>query len=315
MKNVFLIFFLSVTFTYSQNFGCTDSLAKNYNSNATINNGSCKYNPTKIKTESTQKLSDSILETSGLIAFNNLFWTHNDDHDTTIYGLDSNGKIQKKIKLEKVKNTDWEEISQDSSYIYIGDFGNNYQGNRKDLHILRIEKESFLLNKPQIDTISFSYSNQTDFTIQKENTTNFDCEALVVSQDKIYLFTKQWTQKKTSVYELPKTPGNYMAQFKETLNVNGLITGGTQIENKIILCGYSKTLMPFVYIISNDKNYVFLNANKRKIKLSLPFHQIEGIATFDRKLFYLTNESLVRKPFLNVTQEIHSVDLRSYLNP
>jgi hypothetical protein len=148
-------------------------------------------------------LNDSLNETSGLIVFDSLFWTHNDDHDTTIYGMDSKGKIQKKIKLEKVNNNDWEEISQDSSYIYIGDFGNNFQGNRKNLHLLRIEKKSFLLNKPLIDTISFSYSNQTDFSIQKENSTNFDCEAFVVSQDSIYLFSKQWSEKKTSVYVLP----------------------------------------------------------------------------------------------------------------
>lgn len=315
MKKAILFFFLILTSTYGQISGCTDSLAKNFNPNATINDGSCKYNFTKIKTESTQKLSDSILETSGLIAFDNLLWTHNDDHDTTIYGLDSNGKIQKKIKLEKVKNNDWEEISQDSSYIYIGDFGNNYQGNRKDLHILRIEKKSFLLNKPQIDTIAFSYSNQTDFNIQKENTTNFDCEAFIISKDSIYLFSKQWTQKKTSLYVLPKSPGKHIAQFKETLDVDGLITGATLLTSGkgIVLCGYSKLLQPFLYLLYDYKNNDFSSGNKRKIKLSLPFHQIEAIATFDEKTFYLTNESFTRKPFLNIPQQIHSVDLCSYL--
>lgn len=315
MKKAILFFFLILTSTYGQISGCNDSLAKNFNPNATLNDGSCKYYPTKIKTESTQKLSDSILETSGLIAFDNLLWTHNDDHDTTIYGLDSNGKIQKKIKLEKVKNNDWEEISQDSSYIYIGDFGNNYQGNRKDLHILRVEKKSFLLNKPQIDTIAFSYSNQTDFNIQKENTTNFDCEAFIILKDSIYLFSKQWTQKKTSLYVLPKTPGKHIAQFKETLDVDGLITGATLLTSGkgIVLCGYSKMLQPFLFLLYNYKNNDFSTGNQRKIKLSLPFHQIEAIATFDEKTFYLTNESFIRKPFLNIPQQIHSVDLSSYL--
>ena len=202
MKNTILFFFLFVTTTYSQISGCTDSLASNFNPNATNNNGNCQYKFTKIKPQSSLKLSDTLIETSGLIAFDNLFWTHNDDHDTRIYGLDSNGKIQKKINLEKVKNNDWEEISQDNTFIYIGDFGNNYRGNRTDLHILRIEKNSFLSNNPVIDSISFSYSNQTDLTLQKENTTDFDCEAFVVSNDSIYLFTKQWTTKKTSVYVL-----------------------------------------------------------------------------------------------------------------
>ena len=315
MKKAILFFLLFINSIYGQNTGCTDALAKNFDPNATINNGSCLYNSTKIKPIISQKLSDSLRETSGLIAFDNLLWTHNDDHDTTIYGLDSNGNIQKKIKLEKVKNNDWEEISQDSSYLYIGDFGNNYRGNRRDLHILRIEKKSFLSNKPVIDTIAFSYSNQTDFSLQKKNTTDFDCEAFVVSQDRIYLFSKQWTQTKTSVYVLPKTPGKHIAQLKTTLNVEGLITGVTLLssEKGIVLCGYSKMLQPFLYLLYDYKNNDFSTGNQRKIKLSLPFHQIEGIATFDGKRFYLTNESFIRKPFLNVSQQMHSVDLSLYL--
>jgi hypothetical protein len=317
MKKIFVLFFLILTSTYGQISGCTDSLAKNFNPNATNNDGSCLYASAKIKPKTSQKLNDSLLETSGLIAFDHLLWTHNDDHDNTIYGLDSNGKIQKKIKLEKVKNNDWEEISQDSSYIYIGDFGNNFQGNRKDLHLLRIEKKSFLSNNPVIDTISFSYSNQKDFSIQKENSTDFDCEAFIVSKESIYLFSKQWNHKKTSIYVLPKTPGNHIAEFKETINVDGLITGATLVASGkgIVLCGYSKMLQPFLYLLNEYKNNDFSTGNKRKIKLSLPFHQIEGITTEDGKLFYLTNESLIRKPFLNVPQQIHTVDLSSYLKP
>jgi hypothetical protein len=315
MKKVLFFFLLIFTSAYSQISGCPDSLAKNFNPNATENDGSCLYNSSKIRPESSRKLSDTLMETSGLMAFNNLLWTHNDDHDTTLYGMDSTGKIQRKINLNKVKNNDWEEISQDSTYIYLGDFGNNYRGNRTDLQILRIEKNSLLLNNPVVDTISFSYSNQTDFTVQRENSTDFDCEAFVILQDSIYLFTKQWSQNKTTVYVLPKIPGNHIAQLKKTLNVAGLITGATALPSRkgIVLCGYSKTLQPFLYLLQDYKNNEFSAGNQRKIKLSLPFHQIEGIATFDGKLFYLSNESFVRKPFLNVPQQIHSVDLSLYL--
>jgi len=317
MKKAILFFLLFITSTYGQIPGCTDALAKNFDPNATSNDGSCIYASVKIKPKTSRKLSDSLRETSGLITFDHLFWTHNDDHDTTIYGLDSNGKIQKKVQLEKVKNNDWEEISQDSSYIYIGDFGNNFQGNQKDLHLLRIEKKSFLLDKPVMDTISFSYSNQTDFGIQKENSTDFDCEAFVVSKDSIYLFSKQWSQNKTTVYVLPKIPGKHIAQLKQTLDVEGLITGATLLASGkgIVLCGYSKMLQPFLYLLQDYKNNDFSMGNKRKIRLSLPFHQIEGIATEDGKLFYLTNESFIRKPFLNVSQQMHSVDLSEYLKP
>ena len=315
MKKLLIFFFFILTSTYGQISGCTDALAKNFNPNAANNDGSCRYASAKIKTKTSIKLEDSLRETSGLMAFDNLLWTHNDDHDPTIYGLDSNGKIQKKIRLEKVKNNDWEDISQDSTHIYIGDFGNNFQGNRKNLHLLRIEKKSFLLNKPLIDTISFSYSNQTDFGIQKENSTDFDCEAFVVSRDSIYLFAKQWNQKKTSVYVLPKIPGKYTAKLKETLDVSGLITGATLLVSGkgIVLCGYSRMLQPFLYLLYDYKNNDFSAGNKRKIKLSLPFYQIEGISTFDGKLFYLTNESFIRNPFANTPQQMHSVDLSSCL--
>lgn len=315
MKKSFILFFLILTSSYGQISGCTDALANNFNPNATNNDGSCIYASAKVKTKTSVKLEDSLMETSGLMAFDNLLWTHNDDHDNTIYGLDFSGKIQKKVKLEKVKNNDWEEISQDSSYIYVGDFGNNFQGNRKNLHLLRIEKKSFLSNKPLIDTISFSYSNQTDFGIQKENSTNFDCEAFVVSRDSIYLFAKQWSQKKTSIYVLPKIPGKYSAKLKETLDVSGLITGATLLASGkgIVLCGYSGMLQPFLYLLYDYKNNDFLAGNKRKIKLSLPFYQIEGIESLDGKLFYLTNESFIKRPIIKIPPQIHTVDLSSFL--
>jgi hypothetical protein len=168
-----------------------------------------------------------------------------------------------------------------------------------------------------IDTISFSYSNQTDFSIQKQNTTDFDCEAFVVSKDSIYLFSKQWNSNKTSIYTVPKTSGKHIAQLKETLNVEGLVTGATLLPSGkgIVLCGYSKMLQPFLYLLYDYKNNDFSAGNKRKIKLSLPFYQIEGIATFDGKLFYLTNESFIKKPFANIPQQIHTFDLSSYLTP
>lgn len=316
MKKAFLLLFLfSISQIYSQISGCTDPISKNYNPLATVNDGSCKYKSAKIKPIFTTKLGNSIIETSGLIAFDNLLWTHNDDTDTNIYGLDTLGNIKKKIKLEKVINLDWEEISQDNDYIYVGDFGNNYQGNRTDLHILRIEKESFLLNKPIIDTIAFSYSNQIDFSAQKSNTTDFDCEAFIVSKDSIYLFTKQWTSAKTSIYSLPKQAGNHIAQFKETLDTKALVTGATYLEDKkrIALCGYSKMGKTFIYLLYDFKNHDFLSGNKRKLKLKLPFHQIEGITTKDGNLFYLSNELFIKKPVANNPQQLHYFDLSKYL--
>ncbi|WP_456313317.1 hypothetical protein [Pseudomonas shirazensis] len=316
MKTLPFYLFLIFSSTYVQINGCMDSLAKNYDQKAIENDGSCLYKNLKVKPQYSVNLSDSIKETSGLILFENSLWTHNDDHDKTIYKLDSLGKIQKKIVLNNVTNNDWEEISQDSSHLYIGDFGNNYSGNRKNLKILKIEKKSFLEGNPIIENISFTYSDQADFNLRKPNTTNFDCEAFIVSKDSIYLFTKQWKSSKTNIYALSKQPGNHSAKFKDSLDVKGLVTGATYLEDKrlIALCGYSKMGKTFIYLLYDFKNHDFLSGNKRKIDLKLSFHQVEGIATKDGLHYYITNESLVRKPVLNIPQQIHHFDLSSLLN-
>lgn len=317
MKEFIFFFFFFTTTMYCQITGCTDPLSKSYDSNATLNDGSCLYEKIKLKPEYSKKLNDSVKETSGIISFENLLWTHNDDFDKTIYGLDSLGKIKKKIILKSATNHDWEEISQDSSYVYIGDFGNNYAGNRTDLKILKIEKKSFLKGNPIIETIFFNYSDQTDFSPKKPNTTDFDCEAFIVTKDSIYLFTKQWKSSKTSIYTLPNKSGNHKAQLKGTFDTKGLVTGATYLEPKklIALCGYSTKGRTFIYLLFDFKSHDFLSGNKRRVSLKLSFHQIEGITTDDGLHYYLTNEALIRKPFLNVQQQVHYFDLSSILSP
>lgn len=316
MKIIALLIILFTVPTYAQIAGCTDPLSKNYNPLATANDGSCKYHSIKLKATYSKLLPENLNESSGLLFYNYLLWTFNDNTDTALYAIDSIGNNKQKILLKKAVNKDWEEISQDSSYIYIGDFGNNVSGNRQDLHILRIQKNTLESINKKIDTISFSYSNQTDFTALKSNKTHFDCEAFIVTKDSIYLFTKQWKDSKTSVYALPKTPGNHIAQFKETYRVKGLITGATYSpeQNTIALCGYSKTLQPFIYLLYNYNEGNFFNGNKRKIKLKLPFHQVEGIATQDGLHYYLTNEKFTKKPFIDTAHKIHQFDLSPFLS-
>ena len=130
------------------------------------------------------------------------------------------------------------------------------------------------------------------------------------------MFTKQWKSSKTSIYKLPNQPGNHVAQLTDTFNTKGLVTGATYLESKklIVLCGYSKLGSPFLYLLYNYKNTDFLSGNKRRIDLKLPFHQIEAITTKDGLHYYLTNEALVRKPILNVLQQIHCIDLSSILS-
>lgn len=317
-KGIVFIFLLLVhKNSTAQISGCTDPLATNYNPNATKNNGSCVYADTSVAPYSSFNLDAKVIETSGLIKWNNHIWTHNDNDDIKLYALDTiDGSITQSVTLTNTYNTDWEEISQDANYVYVGDFGNNATGVRQNLRIFRIDKNSLLNNTPLVDTIKFSYSNQTNFNPNRANKTDFDCEAFVVSSDSIYLFTKQWLSNQTSLYVLPKTPGTYSARLKDSLNVQGLITGATYLESKrlIALCGYSSLLQPFLYLLYDFKGDDFFAANKRKIALSLPFHQIEGIASSDGLKYFLSNEYFSKGSFVNVNQKMHTLDMSDFLD-
>lgn len=316
MKKIFLLVLLFTICTLqAQISGCTDPLSKNYNPAATVNDGSCAYVSVKIKPKYSVKLNALLKETSSLIQSDSLLWTSNDNTETVLYGMNAKGVIQNKIQLKNVTNTDWEEISQDSDYFYIGDFGNNLTGNRKDLQILRIEKKSLNAEKQKIDTLSFSYSNQKNFKTNKVNSTNFDCEAFIVSGENIYLFTKQWKEKKTSVYQIPKIPGKHIAQLKESYNVDGLVTSATFLPGKklLVLAGYSRFLSPFMYLFYDYNGSDFFSGNKRKINISMPLHQVEGITTQDGLHYYLTNENFSRRPIITVSQKLHHFDLSAFL--
>jgi hypothetical protein len=260
-------------------------------------------------------LDKKLPETSGLVFFNNWLWTHNDDTDTNLYALDpDNGNIVETFALPNVTNTDWEEIAQDATHLFVGDFGNNGHGNRRDLHILKIEKKSLLAHHPVIETIAFSYPNQT-FGDSKSRKNNFDCEAFITTRDSIYLFTKERKSKKTTVYALPKLAGNYLAHPKESFNIKGLVTGATYLEDKKImaLCGYTQNGNPFVDLFYDFEAHSFFSGKNKKIKLKPRFHQIEGIATKDGLHYFVSSEA-IKTALINRTQALYKFDFSAFLN-
>jgi hypothetical protein len=317
---VFIIGLLLSGCVAAQVPGCTDQMATNYNPLATANDGSCTYPPVTKSPVASHDLPDELAETSGLsLAFGDLF-TINDNSDNLIYHIGTtNGNIIQTYPLTGISNIDWEEIAHDDQYIYIGDFGNNVNGNRTDLRIYRVSRTSLLNQTPVVDTISFSYSDQTSLAPAGGNNTDFDCEAFWIIGDSIYLATKQWISQKTGIYALPKTPGNYIANLKATLDVDGLVTGATAIvagPNRLVtLCGYNTLLQPFLYLLYDFQETDFLGGNKRKISIALPFHQIEGITSSDGLKYYLSNEKFVQGSVVNIKQKLHHFDLNDLLLP
>jgi len=319
MKRMALLFFLwfplFLDACNSSTKGCTDTLANNLELEAVENDGSCTYDEVWLTPVKSMALAGSLNETSGLLFWEGKLWTHNDNADTRIYALDAaSAVIQEEYFLEGVKNINWEDLDQDSEYIYLGDFGNNASGNRDDLQILRIQKNSLLSGNPFIDTISFTYSDQSELTPVTFNQTEFDCEAMVVGSKNIYLFTKQWISGRTTAYTLSKQPGSHVAQKLDSFDIEGLVTGAFYMESKklLVLCAYTGVLQPFLYVFNDFQGDDFFGANKRRLNLSLPFHQVEGICSPDGLTYYISNESYVHEP-VNITQKLHVFELHPYL--
>lgn len=298
--------------------GCTDPAATNFDAFATQNDGSCIYAPASVTPFNSRNLPTSLQESSGLIISDGQFLTHNDDTDVQLYFSPMADSLNfSAAAIPNVSNIDWEDIDQDEDYFYIGDFGNNVTGNRTNLRIFRILKSS-LNGNVVVDTIQFSYSEQLEFQALPVNQTDFDCEAMIVSDSAIYLFTKEWISQSTSLYVIPKTTGTHQATLAGQLNVQGLVTGATYLKNKnlVVLCGYSTLLQPFIYLLYDFEDEDFFSGNKRKISLASPFHQVEAITTEDGLHFYLTNEYFST---LSVPARMLEVDLSDflehYLNP
>lgn len=307
--------------------GCTDPLAINYDSSAALNDGSCMYETTTIDTNVIGTLNTQTEGSSSLFYWNNGYWTYNDHNDNCLYRIDStNAAILETLCINGLNNYDTEEISQDSLYLYFGDIGNN-SGSRRDLHILRISKESMLNHTFEMDTIAFSYEDQTDFSPQPQNT-DFDCEAFIVGRDSIYLFTKQWVSTQTTIYSLPKTPGHHLARRGYTYNVNGLITGASFLPEYqlAVLCGYDydrenllTALHPFIFLLYDFQEDNFFSGNKRRIDFDYSTRaQVEAIATQNGLDYYITNEHFAASVMgfnINSPAKLMRLDLREYLLP
>lgn len=305
--------------SYAQVPGCTDPLATNFNDEATINDGSCVYPATIISYESRVQLPSVMDETSGLIFWNNKFWTHNDDTDLNLYGFSfENPEEYQTIALSGLSNIDWEELTQDDNYLYIGEFGNN-SGNRTDLKIYKISKATALAGNPQAEIISFSYEDQTDFNPPGANQTDFDAEAFIVKGDRIFIFTKEWVSRGTTVYEIPNQPGTHVAVNRGRLQIDAMVTGSVYLEQENLLAfiGYNfPNIGPtFIYLLYDFQGDDFFGGNKRMLVLRLTDfvgHQVEAITTKDGLTFYATNE-FASGSGLTIPQRMHSFDLSPFL--
>ncbi len=272
-------------------------------SSQTIHNiQNLKDNSKCLKISSFFEFPKELQETSALIYTHQYFWTINDGGNAPIlYALynpfvDSSLVHSKKdviaLRIElPVSNVDYEALASDSEYLYVGDFGNNL-GSRKDLKIYVFKVSELLDNNVKfIDTLQFEFEDQKEFEPRRLHT--FDCESMITSGENLYLFTKNWSNMKTNVYQVSKKIKYQKAIKSATMNPNFFVTDACEFKGTLFLCGYNYLGNQFIYQSNWKKG--------ETVKIDLKPAQIEGITVFRESttgelVCYLTSEKRKSQP-------------------
>lgn len=268
------------------------------------------------------ELDSSLSETSGVVFAKGKLWTHTDsDGRPEIYAIDpENGDILQTITLEGLINHDWEDIASDEFYLYIADTGNNNGGNRTDLAVYKISLDDIpmegdaVIPRDKIEVISFFYPEQGEYPDSTgSNNTPFDCEAIVVMNDTIHLFTKDWTSIQegysSAEYILPNEAHpegmKYPAQLlKHHHQVGFLVTGADNLNlEHVVLVGYQiegiGAICVRLYSDFQNNDISTGESQAKVIGTVLTAGQVEAVCFGDMsEEIYITNEYFKHNDFI-----------------
>lgn len=257
-----------------------------------------------------EELDPIVEETSGLAFINGHLWTHNDsDGEPKIYCIDTaSGQVIGTKVIAGVTNEDWEDLANDRTHIYIGNFGST----SSNLQILRIKIAD--LENPDLDTlmpriISFSYGNsdypEADFS---PTNTRFDCEAMIAKDDTIFLFSKNWIDHKTYLYAIPNKANEFHTITPiDTLQLGYLVCGADYdyTSNTVALVGYTYDVSgnipdskPNITLLKNFEGNRFFSGTVETREFSamnVKYSQMEGITFRNHERLWVTNEKYTRR--------------------
>ncbi len=237
-----------------------------------------------VKLEKEANLPGKLREISGIAHGDNdkTYYVHNDGGSKpALYKIAaSDGDIKKDIRIKDVRNRDWEDLAEDSTSIYIGDFGNN-DGSRRNLMIYKVDKRD-LDKKDEVkpDVIYFAYPHQESFFPRRKH--NYDCEAMIVYRDSLYLFSKNRGDQATDVYRLTTEPGRTIAEHVAHFDTQGLITSADILPGKtnmLALLGYQLSnhkYESFLWLFSDFHGTDFFGGRHVRLELA-PNLQTEGV--------------------------------------
>lgn len=141
----------------------------------------------------------SVKESSGIAAsrrFPGVYWTHNDSGDGPfIYAFDKRGRSRGVWRVTGATARDWEDMaagpgpSSGTSYLYIGDIGDN-QGNRSEIVVFRVPEPE--LGRGTVTKSNAAATAQSEAIRLRYPDGSHDAEALLVHPQtgNIYIITK-----------------------------------------------------------------------------------------------------------------------------
>ncbi|OGX86111.1 hypothetical protein BEN47_13495 [Hymenobacter lapidarius] len=226
---------------------------------------------------------DGVSESSGLAAGPQpgTYYSFGDNGNAAIiYQVDGTGRVTNELSIGS-KNKDWESLTRDPQGNYfIGDCGNN-NSDRRDLRLLRFKPAT----PQQVDKIEFTYADQTEFPPKKKQR-NFDCEATLWHEGKIWLFTKDQQQKSSNVYTVPDQPGQHTAQRVTSLAIPGQVTDAALSPSgrRLVLLARGE-----LFILDGNSWADILKATPRQVDLS-GTGQTEGAEFKDEKTLVISTE-------------------------
>jgi hypothetical protein len=253
-------------------------------------------------------LPPELREVSGMVRTKSgELWLLNDSHNPSdLFRYDLvQGRVAEVRRLP-VPNRDWEDLTTDTQgYLYVGDFGNNYN-RRRDLRIYRYHPQHQTL-----DSIVFDYPDQRAFPPASVTDWNFNCEAMVYFRDSLHLFSKNNFDGNfyTKHYVVPARPGRYVAELRDSLHLRNRVVTGAAITDDgttLALTGYIVKkifgFIPFtkasVFYFTDFRNGAFLRGRCTRKRLPKLFiaRQYESVTQWDGDCWITANEG--RRPHL-----------------
>lgn len=229
-------------------------------------------------------------------------------HPAHLYVCNTQGDIQQTIVLEGIQNEDWEAMGQDATHFYVADVGNNQSGNRKNLAIYMVPKKLIVAGKKKIvipasaiGKIGFSYADQTDYSAVTGNNTRFDCEAIVVHQQQVHLFSKNWAGSTSYHYTMPAKAGHYKATLVDSLHTGAfkITDAAYHAKGWLLLTAYSRQGAVQLFAIAQRGTAIRLAGNVQLFTLppSIQTGQLESVCFETSNSGWLATEAFGKKGF------------------